>query len=206
MNKRIARLKKNGDEYIVNRIDFRTNTVYTYGEILKYLYKGNIVKKVYYREGVVKFPKSEVEIYEIPKYTIPFLEKLLRQSERNVKPAPAPKLEVSTETLNFINKTINNLNDITFSEFFRPKPPVKRKFPGKVTDEILEKIIENGYTTVIYRSDPENNFIADSYVLALDEKSAREKGVNYDRPITEIGRVYYDEENDIYYRNTGSAD
>jgi hypothetical protein len=203
MNIRIARLK-NGDEYIINRIDFRTNTVYTYGEILNYSYKGNIVKKVYYKEGVVKFPKSEVEIYEIPKYTRPFLEKLLRQAERNVK--PVPKVEVSTETLNFINKTISSLNDITFSEFFRPKPPVKKRFPGKITDEILEKIIENGYTTVIYRSDPENNFIADSYVLALDEKSAREKGVNYDRPITEIGRIYYDEENDIYYRNTGSAD
>jgi hypothetical protein len=195
MNIRIARLK-NGDEYIINRIDFRTNTVYTYGEILNYSYKGNIVKKVYYKEGVVKFPKSEVEIYEIPKYTRPFLEKLLRQAERNVK--PVPKVEVSTETLNFINKTISSLNDITFSEFFRPKPPVKKRFPGKITDEILEKIIENGYTTVIYRSDPENNFIADSYVLALDEKSAREKGVNYDRPITEIGRIYYDEENDIY--------
>jgi hypothetical protein len=205
MNIRVARRLKNGDEYIINRIDFRTNIVYTYGEILKYLYRGNTIKKVYYREGVVKFPKSEVEIYEIRSYTRPFLEKLLRQSERNVK--PAPKVEVSTETLNFINKTINNLNDITFSEFFSPKSPsVKRRFPGKVTDEILEKIIENGYTTVIYRSDPENNFIADSYVLAIDEKSAREKGVNYDRPITEIGRVYYDEENDIYYRNTGSAD
>jgi hypothetical protein len=203
MNIRVARLK-NGDEYIINRIDFRTDIVYTYGEVLKYLYRGDIIKKIYYKEGVVKFPKSEVEIYEIPKYTRPFLEKLLRQSERNVK--PAPKVEVSTETLNFINKTINNLNDITFSEFFKPRPSVKREFPGKITNEILEKIIENGYTTVIYRSDPENNFIADSYVLAIDEKSAREKGVNYDRPITEIGRVYYDEENDIYYRNTGSAD
>jgi hypothetical protein len=203
MNIRVARLK-NGDEYIINRIDFRTDIVYTYGEVLKYLYRGDIIKKIYYKEGVVKFPKFEVEIYEIPKYTRPFLEKLLRQSERNVK--PAPKVEVSTETLNFINKTINNLNDITFSEFFKPRPSVKRKFPGKITNEILEKIIENGYTTVIYRSDPENNFIADSYVLAIDEKSAREKGVNYDRPITEIGRVYYDEENDIYYRNTGSAD
>jgi hypothetical protein len=203
MNIRVARLK-NGDEYIINRIDFRTDIVYTYGEVLKYLYRGDIIKKIYYKEGVVKFPKFEVEIYEIPKYTRPFLEKLLRQSERNVK--PAPKVEISTETLNFINKTISSLNDITFSEFFRPKPPVKKRFPGKITDEILEKIIENGYTTVIYRSDPENNFIADSYVLALDEKSAREKGVNYDRPITEIGRIYYDEENDIYYRNTGSAD
>jgi hypothetical protein len=203
MNIRVARLK-NGDEYIINRIDFRTDIVYTYGEVLKYLYRGDIIKKIYYKEGVVKFPKSEVEIYEISKYTRPFLEKLLRQSERNVK--PAPKVEISTETLNFINKTISNLNDITFSEFFKPKSPVKRRFPGKITDGILEKIVENGYTTVIYRSDPENNFIADSYVLALDEKSAREKGVNYDRPITEIGRVYHDEENDIYYRNTGSAD
>lgn len=204
MNIRIAKRKENGDEYIVNRIDFRTNVVYTYGEILKYTYRKNVVKKVYYKEGVVKFPRSDVEIYEIPKYTIPFLEKLLRQSERNVK--IETKVEVSENTINFLNRITGSLNDSTFSDFFKPKKVVKRRFPGKLNDSTLERIVEEGYVSFVFRSEPENNFIADSYVIALDEKTAREKGPSYDVPLNEIGRVYYDEVNGVYFRNTGSFD
>jgi hypothetical protein len=104
---RIAKLK-NGDEYVVNRVDFRSMTVYCWGEVTKAV-KGPAGVRLTHTFDVVKFPKHDVEIYELSQFTEKFAHARVVQAQRNLQPMlDEQRLTVSDQTMKSISNLIRN--------------------------------------------------------------------------------------------------
>ena len=61
-NVRIARNRRNGRKYIVQQIDFRTNFVHTWGEVVLYDTKRGTVK----HDGQLSHHLCDMDIVEVP--------------------------------------------------------------------------------------------------------------------------------------------